>query len=60
MSRTLKEMSLDELRKNVVSLRNEALKLRIQKMTGQLLNTASITRNRKDVARSMFELANRK
>jgi len=53
-------MSLDELRKNVVSLRNEALKLRIQKMTGQLLNTASITRNRKDVARSMFELANRK
>jgi len=60
MSGSFKELSTDEIRKSLDDLRSEALRLRIQKMTGQLLNTASITKNRKDVARAMFELSKRK
>jgi ribosomal protein L29 len=60
MSGSFKELSTDEIRKSLDDLRSESLRLRIQKMTGQLLNTASITKNRKDVARAMFELSKRK
>jgi ribosomal protein L29 len=60
MSDSLKDKSVDELQRNLSVLRNEALKLRIQKVTGQLLNTASITKNRRQVARALFELGQRR
>jgi ribosomal protein L29 len=60
MSDSFKDKSVDELQRNLSVLRNEALKLRIQKVTGQLLNTASITKNRRQVARALFELGQRR
>jgi ribosomal protein L29 len=60
MSESFKTMSGDELARKVGDLRSEGLKLRIQKKTGQLVNTATITRNRKDIARCLFELNKKK
>ena len=50
-------MSRDELVRHIDVLRSEGLKLRIQKKTGQLVNTASITKNRREVAKSLCELS---
>ena len=57
MSDSLKTMSRDELVRHIDVLRSEGLKLRIQKKTGQLVNTASITKNRREVAKSLCELS---
>ncbi|MEY5015306.1 MAG: Ribosomal protein [Verrucomicrobiota bacterium] len=60
MSVSFKEMSEAELRKLVETLKVEGLRLRIQKKTGQLSNTATIVRNRRDVARCLVELGRKK
>ncbi len=60
MSDSFRDKSKEEIELSLVSLRGEALKLRIQKVTGQLINTASITKNRRQVARALFELGQRR
>lgn len=60
MSDSLTTMSAEELHRRVETLRTEGLRLRIQKKTGQLANTASITKNRREVARCLQKLTNKK
>ena len=47
----LREKSIDELREELLSLRQTQLKLTIQKTSGQLEQTHQIRRARRDVAR---------
>jgi ribosomal protein L29 len=60
MSDSFKDKSVEEIQRGLSALRSEALRLRIQKVTGQLVNTASITKNRRQLARAMFELGQRR
>jgi large subunit ribosomal protein L29 len=55
----IKNMTNDELNKQIVSNRDELLKLRIQAKTGQLENSARIGLLKKDVARINTELTAR-
>ncbi len=48
----LAEKSAEELKANVKSLKEESMKLRFQKATGQLQNTARMKEIRREVARS--------
>ncbi len=47
----LRELSVDELLEKERSLKQELFNLRFQKATGQLGNTAIISRTKKDLAR---------
>ncbi|WP_314260139.1 50S ribosomal protein L29 [Cardiobacterium hominis] len=47
----LREKSIDELREELLSLRQTQLKLTIQKTSGQLEQTHQIRQARRDVAR---------
>ncbi|NLI33178.1 MAG: 50S ribosomal protein L29 [Deltaproteobacteria bacterium] len=49
----LRDMSRDELLEKLKELREGLFNLKFQKVTGQLENTAQITKNRKDIARIM-------
>ena len=49
--RELREKSIDELREELLSLRQTQLKLTIQKTSGQLEQTHQIRQARRDVAR---------
>ncbi len=47
----LRELSMDELLEKERSLKQELFNLRFQKATGQLGNTAVISKTKKDLAR---------
>ena len=47
----LRELSMDELLEKERSLKQELFNLRFQKATGQLGNTAIISKTKKDLAR---------
>ena len=47
----LREKTVEELNTQLVSLREEQFKLRMQKSTGQLGQTHLLTENKKDIAR---------
>lgn len=47
----IRELSLAELEKKLRDMREQSLELRLKKQTGQLENTAEITKIRKDIAR---------
>ncbi|WP_079541721.1 50S ribosomal protein L29 [Cardiobacterium hominis] len=49
--RELREKSIDELREELLSLRQTQLKLTMQKTSGQLEQTHQIRQARRDVAR---------
>ena len=56
-STELREMTGDELLQKLTELREAMFNLKFQHVTGQLENTAQITKNRKDIARIMTILA---
>jgi large subunit ribosomal protein L29 len=47
----LRDKSVDELSKQLISLREEQFKLRMQKSTGQLGQTHLLQQNQRDIAR---------
>ena len=53
----LREMTGDELLQKLNELREAMFNLKFQHVTGQLENTAQITKSRKDVARILTILA---
>lgn len=53
----LMNKSVSELNDSLISIKKELLGLRVQKSLGQLSFTASIRRNRKDVARIKTRLS---
>jgi large subunit ribosomal protein L29 len=51
----IREMTVEELNKNLGDLRRESFNLRMQGQTGQLENNARIRQARRDVARLLTE-----
>lgn len=49
---TLRDLSLDELNKKVLDLKEELFNLRFQMATGQLENPMQLKQVRKDIARA--------
>ncbi len=47
----LRDKSVDELNKDLLTLREEQFKLRMQKSTGQLGQTHLLQQNQRDIAR---------
>ena len=47
----LRDKSLEDLKKDLLSLREEQFKLRMQKSTGQLGQTHLLKQNQRDIAR---------
>ncbi|MBP5698441.1 MAG: 50S ribosomal protein L29 [Alphaproteobacteria bacterium] len=56
----LRAMSVDELENRLVECKKEQLSLRIQQSTGQLQNTSTISKVRKEVAQINTLLTERK
>ncbi|MFP4464675.1 MAG: 50S ribosomal protein L29 [Alphaproteobacteria bacterium] len=56
----LRAKSIDELAKLVVDLRKEKFNARFQKAQGALENTATIRKNRRDIARAKTILAEKR
>jgi large subunit ribosomal protein L29 len=50
-AKELRDLSLEELRTKERELSGELFNLRLQKATGQLGNTASVVKTRRDLAR---------
>jgi len=48
----LREMTSEELEEKVAELKEKLFNLRFQKATGELDNTAEITKTKKDIARA--------
>ena len=59
-TKDLRAMSLDELESKLVEDKKEQFNLRVQKSTGQLQNTASMKKVRREVAKINTLLAERK
>lgn len=59
-AKDLRELSSEELTKRLQDLKTEGVTLRIQQATGQLENTASIRSVRRDVARILTILNQRR
>ena len=55
----LRELTADELQRNLLDLKKEALHLRLQQATGQLENTARIRQVRRETARVLTILTQR-
>jgi large subunit ribosomal protein L29 len=55
----LRELTADELQRNLLDLKKEALHLRLQQATGQLENTARICQVRRETARVLTILTER-
>ncbi len=56
----IRELSLDELERKVTELRHESLNLRLQKSTGQLENTARLRTVRREIARILTVVTEKK
>lgn len=54
-AKEIRQLTDEELAKNVRDNRREGFNLRLQKQTGQLTNTARVRQVRRDVARLMTE-----
>ena len=57
---TLRERSADELAKNLSDLEEQLFKLRFQKSTGQIENPVKIREDRKDIARVLTVINERR
>ena len=57
---TIREMSTEELHARLRDLKQESLNLRLQQATGQLENSARVRLVRREVARVMTILSERK
>jgi large subunit ribosomal protein L29 len=58
-SSELREKSAEELSKQLLTLREEQFKLRMQKSTGQLTQTHLLKANQRDIARVKTVLTNK-
>ena len=58
--KTIREMSTEELQASLRDLKQESLNLRLQQATGQLENSARIRQVRREIARVMTILSERK
>lgn len=56
----VRAMSDDQLQENLSSLRREAFNLRFQRASGQLENTARVRQVRRDIARILTTLSERR
>ncbi len=56
----LRKLTLDELEARVVELRDTAFNMRIKHATGQLENAASLRTMRRDLARALTVLTQRR
>ncbi len=56
----VRAMSDDQLQANLSSLRREAFNLRFQRASGQLENTARVRQVRRDIARILTTLSERR
>ena len=52
----LKALTVDELKNNEKQLREQLFKLKIQKATGQLADTSTLKKSRKEIARILTGL----
>ena len=59
-NKEIKKLSTDELKKKVNSLKKDLFNIRFKKVNGQLEDTARISTTKKDVARLMTSLNNKK
>jgi large subunit ribosomal protein L29 len=55
----LRELTPDELRQREVELKRKLFNLRFQRVSGELDNSAELTKTRKDIARVMTIIAER-
>lgn len=53
----LKGKTVDQLNDLLINLKKEAFNLRFQKVTGELENTSSIRRVRRDIARILTKMS---
>lgn len=53
---TLRDMSVDELQRKLAELRESLFNLKFQHATGQLENTAQLKRHKRDIARVLTVL----
>ncbi|MCS7239756.1 MAG: 50S ribosomal protein L29 [Candidatus Bipolaricaulota bacterium] len=58
-ARDLRELTTDELMQRVQEWKRKLLNLRFQLATGQLTNTAEITKTKRDIARALTILRER-
>ena len=56
----INKLSNDELKNKVNSLKKDLFNLRFRKINGQLENTASVSSARKDIAKVLTSLKNKK
>jgi large subunit ribosomal protein L29 len=56
----LKSKSVDELNGDLITLRKEQLNLRFQRASGQLENTSRVRQVRRDIARIVTTLSERR
>ena len=59
-NKEIKKLSTDELKKKVNYLKKDLFNIRFKKVNGQLEDTARISTTKKDVARLMTSLNNKK
>ncbi len=59
-TKDLRAMSLDELESKLVEDKKEQFNLRVQKSTGQLQNTASVRKVRREIAKINTLITERK
>ncbi|HEX7340693.1 MAG TPA: 50S ribosomal protein L29 [Rhodanobacteraceae bacterium] len=59
-SKSIHEMSADELNQQLLDLRKEQFNLRMQKGAGQLTQPHQLRRVRRDIARTKFVLGEKK
>ena len=59
-TKDLRAMSLDELEAKLVECKKEQFNLRVQQSTGQLQNTASMRKVRRDIAKINTLITERK
>ena len=59
-AKDIRELTTDELQRRLRDLKQEALNLRLQQATGQLENSARIRQVRRETARVMTVLSDRR
>ena len=56
----IKKLTVDELKKNVNSLKKDLFNFRFRKVNGQLVDTSKVSQIKKDVAKVLTALNNKK
>ena len=59
-NKEIKKLSIDELKNKINSLKKDLFNLRFRKTNGQIENTASVSSAKKDIAKVLTSLKNKK